>query len=971
MQNPEDLAQEALKFLELAQKFEEENNTEESISNYEKAAEYLKQSGYLIHRISDIYERIAELKKIQKQEKLYQKTQEQSQMGELQDQAFTLLEGAKKLEFDGFFEDAIQQYLAAIDLLGKSGWSESQLENLKLKINQLNETLKKEQYIQPTEEKELTPTEEYLQELEDKKPAVVGMFGKKTSSEKVEAIAKYRARKKQEEEIQNHAFAHIEKAKEFEKERKFDDAIENYEKAIELLLSIGWDEQTKSIQVIINKNKRDKEQFQNYQSQQETISDISTPQIREEPNFKSQSELKKARLIEFEEKKKKEDSIQVAAFNLIEIGKKHDREKNYEQAIQKFEESIELLRSIEWDSYIQPIINLIEDTKIKQEREKKSKEIQEKRQKDLMVLQESIYKKQKEVIQKPKNEIEQRKRQFEEKKEEQAKKEKNFFTLLTNADKILQEKKYDKAIDEYQKALKILEDLGSGWETYISNINITILNVQKLKNSQIEKKYKVQQKIEKRQKEELEFQKQITNQLDKERERLKEKEIVLKDKQKEIVQIEQRKNEAFGFLDAAADYIKKGDYENAITSYQNAGNIFAEIQWNDEIPLIEKSILQVEELQRNQKILKQKRMQETIERQKEEEAFQKQISLSLKQEREKIIKKEIEVKKHEEELKYREERRQAGFRLLEQAQGEVDEGNFEKAIEILQYATNFFAESQWQEEIKIIQDSIMDIENKSREKELQKQIDLQASLEREKQEKTFQELITIELKTRQERLRQREIFIREREKELAYREEKKEEAFKLLDDAQKLISVNNYDAVIEIYYQVLNIFAQIQWKDEIPILKEAIQDIKNRKKEDLIFKQKELQRAVKKEVEDQAFIAQLKYQREREKAETLKNLELIETKEQITAQNLAKQQEAFKMIEEGESLSQNENYDEAMNQYKEAIKILQEIGWSSDYLKLLNDTIRTLQARKVEKEREKQMEFQLKLERQKDEEQFQ
>jgi len=485
MQNPEDLAQEALKFLELAQKFEEENNTEESISNYEKAAEYLKQSGYLIHRISDIYERIAELKKIQKQEKLYQKTQEQSQIEELQDQAFTLLEGAKKLEFDGFFEDAIQQYLSAIDLLSQSGWSESQLENLKLKINQLTETLKKEQIVQPIGEQELSPSEEYLQELEDKKPAVVGMFGQKASSDKVEAVALYRARRKQEEEIQNHAFEHIEKAKEFEKERQFDNAIENYEKAIELLISIGWDEQTKNIQVIIDKNKKDKQQFQFYQSQQQAVSEISSTPMTEESPIKSPSELKRARLIEFEERKKKKEFIQENAFNLIEIGKRFDREKDYEQAIQKFEESIELLRSIEWDSYIQPIINLIEDIRVKQDRTKRTTQIQEKRQKDLTILQESIYKKQKEGIQQSAKELDQRKREFEEKREEQAKREKDFFNLLTQADAILQEKNFDEAINEYQKALKLLEDLGTGWETYVSNINNTISNVQKLKNSQI------------------------------------------------------------------------------------------------------------------------------------------------------------------------------------------------------------------------------------------------------------------------------------------------------------------------------------------------------------------------------------------------------------------------------------------------------------------------------------------------------
>ena len=103
---------------------------------------------------------------------------------------------------------------------------------------------------------ELTPPEEFLEKVEDKKPEVVGMFGETASKEKVDSIARYRARKKQEEETQDHAFSHIDKAKVFENERKFDQAISNYERAVELLDSIGWKEQTQNIKIIIEKLKK-------------------------------------------------------------------------------------------------------------------------------------------------------------------------------------------------------------------------------------------------------------------------------------------------------------------------------------------------------------------------------------------------------------------------------------------------------------------------------------------------------------------------------------------------------------------------------------------------------------------------------------------------------------------------------------------------------------------------------------------
>ena len=123
MQSPEELAKEAIKFLDLAQQFEEEKNPKQAISNYEKAVEFLKQSGYLSHRVNNIYERIDDLKNSLKKEKIYQQTQVKAQIEQLQDQAFALLEGAKKLESEGFFGESIQQYSSAINLLSQSGWS--------------------------------------------------------------------------------------------------------------------------------------------------------------------------------------------------------------------------------------------------------------------------------------------------------------------------------------------------------------------------------------------------------------------------------------------------------------------------------------------------------------------------------------------------------------------------------------------------------------------------------------------------------------------------------------------------------------------------------------------------------------------------------------------------------------------------------------------------------------------------------
>lgn len=971
MQNPEELAQEALNFLELAQKLEEERDVEKAIINYEKAGELLKQSGYLTHRVQDIYDRIQELNKYLKQDKLYQYTQTQTQIEQLQDQAFALLDGAKKLESDGFFEDAINQYESAIDLLMQAGWSDTQLDNLNEKIKLITNKLEQEKEI--LKQKELVSSQQEIQQPVETQPQTVSMFGEKASPDKVKRIETYKTMKKRLEEIQNEAFELIDKAKEFEQKRNFDRAIMNYERAVELLNSIGWIEQTRNIQEIIQKLKVDRENLQQFQAQQKQASEEIKSRVElKEPGLKSEADLKKQKLQVFEEKKIREEEIQAKAFNLIDIAKMFERDKNYQKAIQMFNQAVEMFRSIEWDAYIQPILNLINDVKEKQKNEQKFDQLKERREDQLIKLQESISLKQQEQLLQSTKDLELRRRELEEKRKEKQKKENEFFTILERADKILQEEKdFDKAISEYQNALEMLKELGAGWEYYISTLKTTITNVRKIKEAQLKKQKEEERGIKERKEKELEFQKVISEQINEERARLKKKEIELKERDAEIRYREQRKKVAFNYLDDAHDYMKQGDFENAITAYRNAGKIFAEIQWTDEIPLIEKSINEIEQLRRKQLDLKQKKFQKAIERQKMEEEFQRQIAGQLQIEREKLRKKEIVLRKDEEELKEREDKRKAGFILLEEAQDHVKQGDFDNAIEILQYAITFFADAQWQNEISLIKNSIIEIENKKREAEIKKQIELQTTLEKEKQEKEFQDKMSKMMKAQRDKLKQREIIIREREEELAYREKKKEEAFYLLDKAQNLVSDDKLEYAIEIYYDAANIFAEIQWVDEIPIIQNAIQTIENKIRQNEILKQKEIEKSIEKEMANRAFIAKIKRQRERELAKEMEQAESREEQKEIMAKNLSKQQNAFRLIDDADILLQEENFDKATENYKKAIQILTEIGWTPGYLKLLKETVHAIYERKQESEEDKQLEQELLIKKQKEEEAFQ
>ena len=64
-----------------------------------------------------------------------------------------------------------------------------------------------------------------------------------------------------------------------------------------------------------------------------------------------------------------------------------------------------------------------------------------------------------------------------------------------------------------------------------------------------------------------------------------------------------------------------------------------------------------------------------------------------------------------------------------------------------------------------------------------------------------------------------------------FREKRKEEGFKILEEAQNFLSLGEFDMAIESYRKVSEIFAQIQWVEELPLIKQAISDIEIKKKE--------------------------------------------------------------------------------------------------------------------------------------------
>ena len=935
MEGKEELAQEALRYLTIAQNFEEGKDFEKAIENYQLAADYLKSSGYLMNKIGDIYSRIEDLKEFAKREKIYDQASAKSQIEQIQEQAFSLLDGAQKLETDGFLEDSIDEYMSAIKLLVQAGWSETQLGDLKDKLTQIADKIEQQNLGKKKRSTETQQTTNVPMKVE---PQVLSAFGEKKSASKEEELRKYREMKEQEERVQNKAFTFIDNAKFFEKDKKFDQAIENYENAVNLLESIGWQDQTQNIILIINKLKKEKFEYEKFKEQK-----LAEPTIVEEKS--------KEAYIDIEEVRRDEENKQFAAFNLVDIGKKLEREKKYDQAIANFEKAIKLFKSIEWDSYIQPVKNFIKNVKEKQKNEEKAEELTEKRESELKNLQDTIYLKEREEIIQTARELDQKRLEHEQKRREEARREEQFFTVLDEADKLLKENRdFSEATKKYTTALDLLTKLGAGWESHATTIKNTILSIKKLKETQIEKELEDQKKLEQRKKLDLDFQQQTSIQLAKEREKIKQRESALQVRRDENDYREKRKEAAFKALDAAEYFIKQSDLDKAITAYQTAGNIFASIQWNEELHLIENSIRDLEIRKRDQAIAEQKEMQKSIEKYKTDQQFQEQMSRQLQQERERLKNREIRLRDQKVELEYREKRKDDAFRILDEAQPFLERGDYEKTIEMYQDVTNIFASIQWYDEMERIGNAIIEIENKKRNAEIKKHREIEKQINREREDREFQEKVISEMKIKKEKLKQREAVKKKHEDEISFRETQKQEAFRTLDEAQNYLSLGKFDLAIEKYREVNGIFAQIQWLEEIPLINQTINQIESKRKEEEFRKQREFEQVIKEEAENQEFLNNIKIQREREQLRILEIRESIEQKKEVSAQHLSLQNNAFKMIEEADAYLKQENFEEALGTYQNALDVLKNIGWTGNYITLLEDSIQSVQFKKKDKE---------------------
>ena len=340
----------------------------------------------------------------------------------------------------------------------------------------------------------------------------------------------------------------------------------------------------------------------------------------------------------------------------------------------------------------------------------------------------------------------------------------------------------------------------------------------------------------------------------------------LLERQKKIMEFEQKKKEVdetaakiYNFIQGAEkmaqEYemkIQAGifDYDNPydkiIEIYRDAKNQFEEVGWKEESVRLLETIKYYNEKKEQDKKIRTLEA-EKIKQREQDLLYQQKLSEQARVEQDELLKEKEESRllRRENVVQF-ETQKDKAFRLMDNAKSELNQNNFENAIELYKDSEVIFTEIGWQEGIKMVNDSIIMIKNKNQAFKLQKKAKSEEKLERLRIEEKLEEQFTKseEIRRLQQEEKRKELqriqLEKEREKEIS------EEAYQLLEKGTALLENTKFDEAYEKYIKARELFNNISWKREVSrinnellfILKrerrkvEILEDIKVKKAEE-------------------------------------------------------------------------------------------------------------------------------------------
>ncbi len=421
MAQPDDLEykmQLAVQLLEDAEKYEQAGDIETAIKGYEEAAHLLSQAGFPGEKITEIYDRIQNLRKAKTDKGVHDALAQEQEKARLEEQAFACIDGAESALKGGRIAEAVQLYSQAIPCLEQTGYS---TQYVKDKLVELSALVPKGALVKPvttpppagvTKPMKPAGTVKPMKPVKPvtgtgaatplKAPPVatpappsVPPSTSGPSEAQEQKFARYVESRGKIEEIESKAFQLIDDAKKLTGEEKYSEALTTYTMIKSLLKNAGWsDDQIEPITI--------QETLVKDIMQQQVAAPVTKPATPRavpvmgaggsviEPDVprvvKEKLDMmldQDARIRTFKESRGKRQNVESSAFELINESQKlykyTDINRDYLGAVKLYEEAIHLLKTAGWLDqvpYLETEVSRVKDMYVR-EMQAKERELDE------------------------------------------------------------------------------------------------------------------------------------------------------------------------------------------------------------------------------------------------------------------------------------------------------------------------------------------------------------------------------------------------------------------------------------------------------------------------------------------------------------------------------------------------------------------------------------------------------------------
>jgi len=443
---------------------------------------------------------------------------------EIMTQAMNLIDNAEKavrnyevnlkrdiLSYKSPYEEVINMYAKARELLQKIGWNE-EAQKFSNTISFYERKRLKDDNLRAYE----------LQKVEESKttPVLIAKDDYLIQEKRIDELKKLReAKSKESDDILNRISKAEKMAKDYEMKKKkgvlkvespYKEIIQIYKTAKLGFEKIGWVEQAdqlvNSINYYLKKLEEDKRlrvlELERGVKQEEEIKRIEKEVLKAQQAEKELSQLKidafeekKRRAVEYESKKER-------AFNFMDLAKRELKHNNFDKAIKFYKESQEIFNEIKWSEGIKMIKESINTIDLKQKRIEREARLSEAKKAEKLKIEAQL----EEQITKAKNlqdlQLKQRRRELsaiQEAKEREKEISDKAYLMLEEGTKLKNNKKFEDSYDKYIMARDLFKKIN--WQIEVSRINndlLITLNKEKKQTARLEalKQKKVEEQKE-------------------------------------------------------------------------------------------------------------------------------------------------------------------------------------------------------------------------------------------------------------------------------------------------------------------------------------------------------------------------------------------------------------------------------------------------------------------------------------------